>query len=206
LHPTERLVRHIDSEVVIRIVRRLHSDGSIENSGRPLIGLATDETVELIEAGMRRPPVHWSGDRDLPWRRFVILAKRSGAISIQSQNLCHWCYALRAYAGISRKRSGEFHDGAGIVHVMVATGQQRSASRRTKRSRMKIVITQAGGRELFRCLHFAGSTKRARLSEADVVQQNDDDVWSSLGRFDLKARRCLGVPRIQFRNNWRLRL
>ena len=71
---------------------------------------------------------------------------------------------------------------------------------------MKIVVTQARGRELFRCLHFAGPTKRARLSEADVVQQNDDDVRRSFGRFDLKTRRCLGVTSIQFCNRRRLRL
>src|SRR5437868_12301309 len=89
---------------------------------------------------------------------------------------------------------------------MIATGQQRGASRRTKRSRMKIVITQAGGRELFRCLHFAGSTKHARLSETDVVQQNDDDIRRPLGRFELKARRCLGVTSVQFCNRRWLRL
>src|SRR5207249_9934042 len=116
-------------------------------------------------------------------------AEGGRAVAIQSQHFCKRRHALRTDAGITWKRSGEFHDRAGIVHVMVATRQQRSASRRTKRSSMKIVVTQARGRELFRRLHFAGSTEGARLSEADVVQQNDDDVWSSLGRFDLKARR-----------------
>src|SRR5438552_5185396 len=206
LHPGKRLVRHVDREVVIRIVRRLDENGSVKNSGRPLIGLATDETVELIEAGMRRPPVEGARDRDFPWRRFVILAECSGAVAIQSQHFCKRRHALRADAGITWKRSREFHDRAGIVHVMIATRQQRSASWRTKRSSMKIVVTQARGRELLRCLHFAGSTKRARLSEADVVQQNNDDVWSSLGRFDLKTRRRLGVTSFQFCNRRRLRL
>src|SRR6266404_4361667 len=192
LHPGKRLVRHIDGEVVIRIVRRLDANGSIKNRWRPLIGLTTNEAIELVETGMRRPTIVRARDRDFPWRRFVILAEGGGAISIQSQHLCHWCYALRANAGITWKRSREFHDRAGIVHVMIASRQQRSASRRTKRSSMKIVVTQARGRELFRRLHFAWTTKCARLSETDVVQQNDNDVRRSFGRFDLKARRCLG--------------
>ena len=84
LHPADRLVGHVDRKVVIRIVRRLYAYGSIKNSRRPLIGLTTDETVELIEAGMRRPTIKRSGNRDLPRRRFVILAKGSGAIAIES--------------------------------------------------------------------------------------------------------------------------
>src|SRR4029077_7161665 len=179
--------------MITGFMRRLYSDGSIKNGRSPLIRFATDETVKFIEARMSGPTIKRSGNRDLPRRRFVIFAKRSGAVAIQAQHFCKRRDALRADSGIAWKRSGKFHDRTGIVHVMIATRQQRSASRRTKRSSMKIVITQARGRELFRCLHFAGSTKRARLPEADVVQQNDDDVRRSFGRFDLKARRCLGV-------------
>jgi len=123
----------------------------------------------------------------------VILAEGCGAVAIQSQHFCKRRHALRTDAGITGKRSGKFHDRAGIVHVMIATRQQRSASRRTKRSSMKIVVTQARVRELFRCLHFAGSTKRARLSEADVVQQNDDDVRRSLGRLTSKRGGALAL-------------
>src|SRR5205823_4539502 len=147
LHPGKRLVRHVNGEVVIGIVRRLDANGSVKNSGRPLIRLTTNEAVELVETGMRRPTIVWARDRDFPRRRLMILTKRSGAVAIQSQHFCKRRHALRADAGITGKRSREFHDRAGIVHVMIATRQQRSASRRTKRSSMKIVVTQAGGRE-----------------------------------------------------------
>src|SRR4029077_13284719 len=82
LHPADRLVRHINSKMITRIVRRLYPDGSIKDGRRPLIGLATYETIEFIETRMSGPAVKWPRYRDLPWRRFMILAKRSGAIAI----------------------------------------------------------------------------------------------------------------------------
>jgi len=180
--------------------------GSIKNRGRPLIGLATDETIELVEAGMRRPTVERSRDRDFPWRSFVIFAEGGGAIAIQAQHLCQRGYALRAYAGIARKCRGQFHDRAGIVHVMIATCEQRGASGRTKRSSVKVIVTQARGRELFGRFHFTWTPKGARLSEADVVQQNNDDVGRSFSRFNLKARWRLGIAGVQLCNSRWLRL
>src|SRR5438067_6111452 len=71
---------------------------------------------------------------------------------------------------------------------------------------MKIVITQASCRQLVECRHFARTAECAWLSEADVVEQNDDDVRRVLRCFNLKARRRLGVAGIQLGDGWRLRL
>jgi hypothetical protein len=46
---------------------------------------------------------------------------------------------------------------------------------------VKIVITQAVGSQLIQCWHLARAAKGAGLSEADVVEQNDDDVRCPLG-------------------------
>src|SRR6266487_6713044 len=101
LHPGKCLVRHIDGKVVTRIVRRLDADGSVKNRRRPLIGLATNEAVEFVEARMRWPTIKRSGNGDLPRRRFVILAKGSGAVAIESQHFRQWRDALRPNAGIT---------------------------------------------------------------------------------------------------------
>src|SRR4029077_11957368 len=78
--------------------------------------------------------------------------------------------------------------------------------RRAKRSRMKIVISQPYCRELIQRRHFARSAECAWLSEADIVEQNDDDVRRPLGGFNFKARRRLGSTSVKFRNGWGLRL
>src|SRR6266446_10070027 len=115
LHPSKRLVRHINGEMITGLMRRLYPRGSIKNGRSPLIRFATDETVKFIEARMSGPTIKRSGNRDLPRRRFVILAKRSGAVAIQSQHFCKRRHALRADAGITWKRSREFHDRTRVV-------------------------------------------------------------------------------------------
>src|SRR6266566_3779319 len=71
---------------------------------------------------------------------------------------------------------------------------------------MKIIITQASCRQLVECRHFARTAECAWLSEADVVEQNDDYVRRSLWSFHFKARRRLGIAGVKFRDRWRLRL
>src|SRR4030095_758610 len=118
-HPGDRLVSHVDGKVVIRIMRGLNSDGSIEDCGPPLIRLTADETVELIETRMSRPTIKRSRNRDLPRGRFVIFPESGGAVAIESQHLGQRCNALRTNAGIAGKPGGELHDRARIIDVMI---------------------------------------------------------------------------------------
>src|SRR6185503_18563230 len=97
-------------------------------------------------------------------------AERGGAIAIEPQHLRQWRHALRANAGIAGKSSGEFHDSAGIVYVVVSAGEKCGASGRTKRGGMKTVIAQAIGCQFIERGHLDRSAKSAGLSEADVVQ------------------------------------
>src|SRR5207253_9406577 len=71
---------------------------------------------------------------------------------------------------------------------------------------MKIVITQASCRQLVECRHFARTAECAWLSEANVVEQNDDNVWRPFRRFYLKAWRRLSIARVKLRDSWRRRL
>src|SRR6266536_2620042 len=107
--------------MVTGIVWQFYPDGSIKNRRSPLVGLATDEAVKFVKTGMRRPTIERSRNRNLPRRRFVILAKGGGAVAIESQHLCQWRDALRPNPGIAWKCSGEFHDGACVVHMMIAS-------------------------------------------------------------------------------------
>ena len=42
-----------------------------------------------------------------------------------------------------------------------------------------------------------GAAERARVAEADVVDQKDDDVRRALGRLHLEPRRRLGIARVE---------
>src|SRR5213593_3630735 len=140
LHPADCLVRHISGEVVIRIMGRLDADGSVKNCWRPLIGFAADEAIELVEAGVSRPAVIGAGNGYFPRRSLMILPESSGAVSVQAKHFCQRRYIVRPDAGVAWKCGRKFHDGAGVVHVMIATGEQRGARGRTERTSVKGVV------------------------------------------------------------------
>ena len=71
---------------------------------------------------------------------------------------------------------------------------------------MKVVITQTPRSQLIQRWHLAGATKRACLSETDVVEQNDNHVWRPSRSFHFKASRRLGITSVKFRDGWQLRL
>src|SRR6266566_8887156 len=102
LHPADRLVRHIGGEVVIRIVRRLHTDGSVKNCRRPLVGFAADEAIELVEAGVSRPAVIGPRNGYFPRRSLVILSESSGAVPVQAKHFCQRRYTFGPDAGVTR--------------------------------------------------------------------------------------------------------
>ena len=68
LDPGHRLVRHVGHEVVVRVVRQLDLGDAVVEVGRPLVGLAADEAVELVEALVGRPAVEGAGDARSPRR------------------------------------------------------------------------------------------------------------------------------------------
>ena len=50
-HPVDGMIGHVGHEVVAGIVRRGDHVEAVIEGGRPLVGLAADEAVELVEAG-----------------------------------------------------------------------------------------------------------------------------------------------------------
>ena len=85
-HPRHGLVGHVGREVIFRIFRQLDLRRSVVDQRRILVRLTADEAVEVLEPGMCRPTVVRPGRRDLPRRRFVILAIRRGAVPVLPEN------------------------------------------------------------------------------------------------------------------------
>ena len=102
--PLDRLVRHVGREVVVRRHVVLDARDAVEDRGRPLVGLAADEAVELVEAGAGRPAIEGTRNRDFPGRRLVVLAEGGGAVAVHAQDLRERRHALRPDAGVARKR------------------------------------------------------------------------------------------------------
>ena len=54
-HPCDRLIGHVGHEIVARRMRRLDVRHAVENHRRPLIRLAAEEAIELLETVADRP-------------------------------------------------------------------------------------------------------------------------------------------------------
>ena len=70
----------------------------------------------------------------------MILPESSGAESVQAKHFCERRYIVRPDAGVARKGRRKFHNGTGVVHVMVAAGEQGGARGRTERSCVKGIV------------------------------------------------------------------
>ena len=75
---------------------------------------------------------------------------------------------------------------AHIVHVMIAAGEQRDAGRRTERGRVELVVAQAIVGERLDRRHMDRAAEGARLAEAHVVDQHDQDVRRASGALTSK--------------------
>jgi hypothetical protein len=198
LDPVDRLVGHVDREVIVLHLRRLDLDDAVVDERVPLVGLAADEAVELVEALVRGPTVERPRDAGFPGCGLVPFAEGAGAVAVQPQHFRQRRNAVRNLLGVAGVRRRGLHDRTGVHSVVVAAGLQRHARRRAQRRRMEVVAAQTPGRELVEGRRADRSAERARAAEADVVDQHDDDVRGALGRLDLEPRRWLDVTRVKF--------
>ena len=86
--PGDRLVGHVFHEVVTLFggAVDLHRCGALIQAGIPLVGLTTDEAVEVLETSARRRPRVERPDRaGLPHRHLVALAELGGVVSVELQ-------------------------------------------------------------------------------------------------------------------------
>src|SRR4030095_1931395 len=73
-------------------------------------------------------------------------------------------------------------------------------------SSMKLVLSAAVRCQFAERRHLTWATKCTWLSEADIVEQDDDDVWRPIRRFHFKARACLSITNVKLSDGGPLRL
>ena len=176
LHPGDGLVGHVGHEVVARVVRRRDPGHTVIDRRSPLVGLAAEETVELVEARARRPAVGRPGDADLPRRGLVVLAEEAGAVAVQAQHLRQRRDVVRPLSRVAREGRGRFGDAAHVVHVVVAAGEQGRPRRRADRGGVELVVAQPLAGEAFGRRHVHRPAEGAGHAEAHVVHEDDEHV------------------------------
>ncbi len=151
--------------------------------GLPLVRLAADETVEVVEPLAVRPPVEWPRHAGLPVRDIVVLAEEGGAVTVLAQHLRAHRAALGDLAGVAGEAVAELGDDPGSAAVVVAPGQQRRARRGAEGRRVETGVAQARLRQPVEVGRGDLSAERRPLSEAAIVDDDEQHVR--------RAVRCL---------------
>ena len=194
-HPGDGAVGEILGQRVALLgrLRRLDRRGALVQPGVVLVGLATDEAVEVLEAGSGRPLVERARGRHLPHGHLVALAELRGRIAVELQGFGDRRLLLGPDAAVARRRGRHLGDRAHADRVVVAAGQHRLPGRRAQRGGVEPVELQTIGGQPLGDRGVAGSAERRGRAEADVIDQHDQHVGRALGRTQLLDRRVLGV-------------
>ena len=193
-NPRDGVVGEVCVQVILRVVRRrLDGMGAVEDGRMPLVGVAADEAVEILEAQTGRPEVERPGLAGLPIGHVMVLPEPRRVVAIAPQDFPDGAAALghqRIVAGITR---GHLGDDARAGGVMVASADERRARGRAKRRGMERIVTQTGSRQLVIGRRGNRSAERGRRTPAHIIGHDEQDIWSALGRVNIlgKVRRGL---------------
>ena len=194
--PGDELVRQVFGQVVALGGRlgRLDRRRALVQRRIPLVVLAADEAVEVLEpAAARRPRVERSRRARLPDRNLVALAELRGRISVELERQRQRRLRVGQHRALARGRGRDFRDAAHADRVMVAAGQQGLPRRRAQRRRVEARVLQSALRELLEVRRLARTAEHAGRAVADVIDENDQHVGRALRRPHVPDRRELRV-------------
>ena len=133
--PADAVVGQVLGEVIALLGRRRRLDRrrAVVQGRVPLVVLAADEPVELLEpAPAGRPRVERPHRRRLPHRHLVALAELRRRVAVQLQRHRQRRLGVRAQRAVARRRGRRLGDPAHPHRMVVAARQQRlPASART---------------------------------------------------------------------------
>ncbi|SPF33793.1 hypothetical protein SBDP1_1160025 [Syntrophobacter sp. SbD1] len=140
----DRLVCQISGEVVTGLADPwIHLGLIAKKVGRPLVGLAAQEAVEILKAHADRPLVEGARQTVLEARRVVVFAEPRGGIAVVSENRADGRILRSDVRVIARETGGQLRDHAEAHRVVVAPGDQRGARGRTQRGGVELCIAQS---------------------------------------------------------------
>ena len=187
MDPLDGLVRHGVGEVVgiLVVVEPLRGPDHLlvlDQARVPLARVAGEEAVEVVEPPTVRPAIERTCRALLPVGRQMPLPVRGGAVAVVAQDARQRRAVPRQGRRVAGEPAGELTDRAEPDGVVVATRQQRGAGRRAEGRHVEPVVLESLIRHarVIRCLDRA--PERARVAEAGVVDQDEQDVGCALRR------------------------
>jgi hypothetical protein len=123
-HPGDSLVGHVLRKVItfLRGLGLFHGCGALVDRGVPLVGLATNKSVEILEASSAcRPLVERTQRAGLPDRDFVALSELRGRVAVQLQGHRQRSFVLGQYGAVAGRGRGQLGNATHLYRMMVAT-------------------------------------------------------------------------------------
>ena len=185
-NPVNGLIGHVAIEVVVWIaVGRFNRSSILYNRWRPLAGVTTDKTVEVLEAKSNRPEIKRTGLAGVPVRDVVVLTKPGRVVTIQLEDVAESALGLRDQRVVSGIADPYLHD-ASCGDAVVVSARKKSRSRgRAESGGMKVVVSKSSfGNSIHRrCWDW--TTKRTARTESNVISQDYKYVRCAFWRFYL---------------------
>ena len=113
--------------------------------GVPLVGFATDEAIEIVEAQPVRPAIKGADAGGLVVGHIVVFAKPGGAIAVALENLPDGRRTLGNQPRIAGIGRGQFLNRARPDGMVIAPGQNRGTGGRTEGRGVEGVVAQSVG-------------------------------------------------------------
>ena len=178
--PGDRLVGHVVDQVVAFFGRLLRLDrrGPLVERRVPLVGLAADEAVEILEAATAGwPGVERSCGTRFPDRHFMALAELGGRVAIQLQGLRQRRHRVGQHRVVARCARRNLGDAAHAHGVVIAACQQGLPRRRAERGGVEAGELQPACGQLLRGRRLTGPAEGAGRAEAHVVDRGQSARW-----------------------------
>ncbi len=151
--PGNRLVGHVFDQVVALFgcFLWLHRRGALVERRIPLVGLAANEAVEVLEAAATgRPGIERTGRTRLPHRHFMALAELRRGVAVEFQRPRERRHGVGQHRAVARRAGRDLGDAAHADGVVVAAGQQRLPRGRAQRGGVEAGELQPTRRQFFR--------------------------------------------------------
>src|SRR5262249_7465584 len=114
----------------------------------PLVGVAADEAIEVVEAHAGRPLVERPGRARLELRGVVVLAEPGRAVAIVLQDSADCGLVPGDDAVVAGESRGLLRDDAEARRMVVASGDDGRPRRRAQRGRVEVSVPEAVGGDL----------------------------------------------------------
>ena len=192
-HP-DRLVGQILRQVVpvLRCAGSIDLAVVLDEVGIPLVGFATEEPVEPLEAAPQGPAALVRSEVALLTRCEMPLPDAVRVVPALDEHLGDESVLERNPGRDTREPRTELGDGGHTVARRVATGQQRRPRRRAQRRRVEVREADPHVGNPAHVRRLDGTTEDIHRAVADIVPSDVQDVGSTLGCLRRKVRRPVG--------------